>query len=35
MGQRKYGVQHNSLKKINAVVMGKDGVGKSGRTFIF
>ena len=35
MGQRKNGVQHNSLKKINAVVMGKDGVGKSGRKYLY
>lgn len=31
MGQRKNGVQHNNLKKINAVVMGKNGVGKTGK----
>lgn len=34
MGQRKNGIQHNSLKKINAVVMGKDGVGKSGKAIL-
>ena len=31
MSQRKNGVQHNNLKKINAVVMGKNGVGKTGK----
>lgn len=31
MGQRKNGIQHNNLKKINAVVMGKNGVGKTGK----
>lgn len=31
MGQRKNGIQYNSLKKINAVVMGKNGVGKTGK----
>lgn len=30
MGQRKTGIPPSSIQKINAVVMGKDGVGKSG-----
>lgn len=32
MGQRKIGTPSSSLEKINAVVMGKDGVGKSAMT---
>ena len=31
MGQRKIALPPSSLEKINAVVMGKDGVGKSGK----
>lgn len=31
MGKRKNGIQHNNLKKINAVVMGNNGVGKTGK----
>lgn len=31
MGQRKTGISPSSIQKINAVVMGKDGVGKSGK----
>ena len=31
MGQRKIAMPPSSLEKINAVVMGKDGVGKSGK----
>lgn len=30
MGQRRTGIPPSSIQKINAVVMGKDGVGKSG-----
>ena len=34
MGKRRGGggVHHNTLKTIRAVVLGKDGVGKSGTT---
>lgn len=31
MGQRKTGIPPSSIQKINVVVMGKDGVGKSGK----